>query len=517
MTVRSLALGAIIALTAGPAQAGSLSQEIEYLLQTHPQINAARNEVSAATEGVKSAFSEYLPQMTLFSDYGYQKTDSPGLRAVRNGRDLDTTRDKVTVTITQNLFDGFRRETNNETARLNRTVAEIDLDATRQQVFFEASSAYLNVLRHSQLIDFAVRNEHIIQIQLNLEDERVQRGAGISVDVLQAKSRLQIAKERRIAFEGNLKNAVTRYTQVFGRPPEMGSMMLPPLPVDQVPATLTEAEEAAAAENPTAINSQRAIDIARQRKRGARSPYYPRFDLVGEYNFEQDDEGVLGTRRDYTIKVQANWELFSGFSTRADSAEAAFRYLATIDNNAFVDRKVLEDVRLAWEQLDTTRARVELLENAVNIAIEVHDARQKLREAGKETVMNVLDAENEVFNAQISLVDAEFDGRIALYRLVAALGRLTPGALIEAASVEPDLSFVAWAAGAGASSAAADEEMAGVAAKLENPMPAPVTAPAAPARLVTTPAPPTTRPSAPPPVIGDGDIHPNFQRFWSFE
>ena len=63
------------------------------------------------------------------------------------------------------------------------------------------------------------------------------------------------------------------------------------------------------------------------------------------------------------------------------------------------------------------------------IAAEVHDARRKLREAGQETVINVLDAENEVFNAQITATDAEYDARIAVYRLILGLGRLTPVAL----------------------------------------------------------------------------------------
>ncbi len=92
-------------------------------------------------------------------------------------------------------------------------------------------------------------------------------------------------------------------------------------------------------------------------------------------------------------------------------------------------RGVVQDVGLAWEQLRTVRQRVKLLRNAVTIAAEVHDARRKLREAGQETVINVLDAENEVFYALITATDAEYDARIAVYRLILGLGRLTPAAL----------------------------------------------------------------------------------------
>ena len=145
--------------------------------------------------------------------------------------------------------------------------------------------------------------------------------------------------------------------------------------------------------------------------------------------------------RDASIVLQARWNLFSGFRTRADVAAASHDYLAALDSRNLVARGIVQDVGLAWEQLRTVRQRVELLRNAVTIAAEVHDARRKLREAGQETVINVLDAENEVFNAQIGASDAEYDARIAVYRLILALGRLTPEGLgIQAAAAPAPVS-----------------------------------------------------------------------------
>lgn len=421
----------VLSLVWNPLWGASLTDEISYLLESHPRLNAARNNISAADEGVNRAFGEYLPSLDLFTDYGYEHTDSPGLRSSRNGRALSTARESLSLTLTENLFTGFRREANNETARLNREVAAIEFEGTRQEILFEAVAAYLNVLRHASLIGFAVGNEQNIQRQLKLEDERVRRGSGITVDVLQSKSRLQIAKERRVAFEGNLRNAVARYTQVFGVPPEVASMTTPEAPLDILPANLEEAEEIVLSESPIVANSSRAIDLSRERKRSAAAPYYPEVDLVGQYNYEQDDQGVIGTRRDYVVKVEARWNLFTGFSTRADVADATFRNLAAVDNHAFINRKVIEDVRLSWDQLATVRDRVELLENAVNIASEVYVARNKRHKAGQETLLDLLDAENEVFIAQISAADASFDSRIAVYRMLFAIGRMTPESILD--------------------------------------------------------------------------------------
>ena len=102
-----------------------------------------------------------------------------------------------------------------------------------------------------------------------------------------------------------------------------------------------------------------------------------------------------------------------------------------------MQRETREDVQLAWDRLSTARKRAELLKNAVNIATEVYGARQKLSDVGKETLINVLDAQSEVFTAEIDAVDAEYDSFIAVYRLLLAIGQLQPSVFI----AKKELSF----------------------------------------------------------------------------
>ena len=98
--------------------------------------------------------------------------------------------------------------------------------------------------------------------------------------------------------------------------------------------------------------------------------------------------------------------------------------VARKDTCDFTSRKVIEQTKLAWQALLTARKRSELLENAVNIAAEVFSSRQQLRKAGKETVINVLDAENKVNNTQINYTSASYDERLYVYQLLLAMGLL---------------------------------------------------------------------------------------------
>lgn len=418
--------GMAICAASAPAGAASLADELRLLLDTNPQVQAGHKNVLAAGEGVDEAFGDYLPNLDLRADYGYGYYDLPSRRRTVPPQDsLDGKRESATLTLSQKLWDGGAREANYETAKLQRDAAQVSLDATRQQVMLEGIAAYMNVLRQIRLLELSRQNESNIMTQLSLENERVERGSGIAVDVLQAKSRLQVAKERRVAVEGALREAQARYMQVFGNAADVGAMMRPRPPLDALPQSLDEAIQIAQRENPAVESGEKQIAIAGERRNAAEAGYFPRFDVEVSGNYENDVDGVEGVRRDVTALLRANWNIFNGFATRAAVAKTAFEHAAAQESQAHTRRRVTEQTRVAWEALDTARQRVTLLQNAVNIAEEVYTARQRLREAGKDTALNVLDAENEVFTAKINYIAALFDAQIAAYQVLAAMGKLS--------------------------------------------------------------------------------------------
>ncbi len=424
-----MAAGAIGLWAASPVFAASLEKELAGLMLDHPNIRAAYKTVESLRQGIERAKADYYPQISATADVGSERIDSPAERNQGDGQEGEIssrTPQSGNVTFTQNLFNGFLTTSQVRTARLNRELGQMTLEGTLQNTVFEGITAYVNVLRQKRLIELALENEATIQRQLNLEDERVQRGSGVAVDVLQAKSRLQVAKERRVTFEGGLQDAISRFAQTFNHPPDINAMTDPVPPVEMVPSDLERATDSAIIGNPALGNTSVSIEIARETKRAAKAEFYPVFDLEGQWNFEKHAGAIIGVRRDYSVTLRATWDLFTGFSTRSLLSQASFNVGASKDIHDFTSRKVIEQTRLAWQALMTARERLVLLENAVNIASEVFTSRQKLREAGKETVINVLDAENEVNNAQINFTSASYDERVSVYQLLLAMGLLNP-------------------------------------------------------------------------------------------
>ncbi len=414
-------------LGANSAWGQSLEQELSRLLAMHPTIEAARNDLAASAKGVDVAFSEFLPSVNLTGDGGYEHTNRPNAGTAENPLSID--REKGTVTLTETLFEGFRRTSNYDASKLNRDISEISLDATVQDLLLQGITTYHEVLRQTRLVQLAQANEAKIKLQLDLEDERVSRGAGISVDVLFAKARLQTAKERRVAFQGALRDANTRYIQLFNRAPVVAQMVDPVPPADLLPSGLEEAINIGLNENPDLRAGNRRVELADKQRTIARSDYYPRVDLVGAANWENNVDGIKDIRRDQSVVLQFTWEIFSGFETRARVARASAEYSGSMSRLSDTRRDVAEETGLALSELTTARERVELLQNAIAINGEVFRARKRLRAAGKETTVNVLDAETELNNAQINHTIADYDARVAVYRVLAALGRLTPQTL----------------------------------------------------------------------------------------
>ncbi len=183
------------------------------------------------------------------------------------------------------------------------------------------------------------------------------------------------------------------------------------------------------AENPSVEAAKRTVTLSGEKVNTARSGYFPTLDFVSKIDNSKNRDSIVGRSHDWEFLLQLNWDLFNGFKTQSQVSQAAHDLAASRDTASQAERKASEAVRLAWSQVQTARERVAILENAVNLAYEVWNSRQKMRESGKATVIDVLDAETDITNAQITYLTATFDRKIATYQLLFSLGRLESGNL----------------------------------------------------------------------------------------
>ena len=249
-----MGLGAGILLSAlvfvSVARAEVLSAQIPDLMANDNLVMAAEADVISACEQARVALGNWYPNLDISASYGYES------QKPEKATDTEIVPREVDLTITQMLWDFGANNAILRSARLTLEQAHSVLDATRQNLMLQAVSAYLNVLRAGDVLDFSRQSETNLIRQTGLENALVERGAGFSTDVLQAKVQLAGSSARRVRAEGALQVARNAYREVFGESPgEISSMKSPTLPLDLLPQDVKSAVESSLKDNPHLIAS----------------------------------------------------------------------------------------------------------------------------------------------------------------------------------------------------------------------------------------------------------------------
>lgn len=408
---------------AGTVAAAPLAEELHALVTTHPDISAAKHRLDQAGNRIWEARAPFLPQLRLEGEYGYEETDSPvqrnqGLGSVRQAREVGR------FTVTQKVFDGFRTDGNIKSAIAQEFKSGYDYEFTMQRLMIRGIAAYTNILRRRSLLQIAEETEQAVRAQLGLEQERVSRGSGINVDVLQAETRLQASIERRIDQQNKLDEAIAEYISVFDRAPEPGSMSVPAVPVDMLPATLADALDRAILNNLRLKQSEEEIRDAQQQRKVAMADFMPDIDIVAEGAVENDNESLVGSRKDIFVGLRASWNIFNGFGSFAATRRGSQRIYETMDTHASVGRDVVKRAQIAWQNYTSFRNRQAVAERAAETAERLFHARGRLRGVGRESVVNLLNAETERNAARSRAVIARYNTLLQSYQLLFELGEL---------------------------------------------------------------------------------------------
>lgn len=428
---RSILLGAVayLALMIGtPAQAQSMEETLATTYRTNPQLLADRARLRALDEGVPRALSNWRPTVSLSAEAGR------GRDRLRSENDSSTTTTSfqtrtpqtATVSVRQPLYRGGR--TLAETSRAENLVLQgrAQLQSTEQSVLLDAATAYTNLLQDQAVLDLNINNEQVLQRQLDAARDRFQVGEITRTDVSQAEARLSRARADRIQAEGNLTASRANFLRIVGEPPaRLSPTRTPPV----LPTNEAQALAAAAADNPAVVAARYAERAARDDVDLVAGELLPTVSLQGDLS-RQDEVQTRGFDRDVAeITAVLSVPLYQAGSVDARVREA--KQIASQRRILVEDTlsRAKEDATRTWEALTTARARIQAFQAQIRAnEIALEGVEQEAR-VGSRTVLDVLDAEQELLDAKVSLVRAQRDEIVSGYQLAAAMGRLTAQSL----------------------------------------------------------------------------------------
>ncbi|CAH0525911.1 TolC family outer membrane protein [Vibrio hippocampi] len=415
-----MTVGAFFIAHSLPASSQTLEQAVARTLATNPDIKASYNEYVSKRYEADASGGAYLPKLDLDGGIGYERTDYD--RDDGDNTNEDLTRKELGITLTQLIWDG--NETLND---MDRTAAEAesvryqlladasDIALEVTQIYLESTQAY-EVLRLSEA-NLAVHKEIYSDIK-----KRVDSGIGSTADLSQVEARIAKAHGNLLAAQNNLVDTHTQFTALVGQTPQ--GLNFPRADVTAIAYTVDQAVDIAFEAHPVIKISQVDVDAARFQYDQSKGVNYPTFYIDAGHNWRDDANGNRGTDNETRAMLRMNYNLFNGGSDADRTQSFAHQLNKAKDFRDRSFRQVEEGLRLAWTALDLTTQQKAFLADNVDSTSETLIAYQKQYKIGKRTLLDVLNTENELFEARKGYLDAKYAEQLARYRVMNATGNL---------------------------------------------------------------------------------------------
>ncbi len=405
-------------------QADTLIEVIRQTLETNPDVLVTAHQRLAVDQEHRQAVAGYLPSLELNGGYGRETSDNITTRSRYEGGDVSLNREELGLTLSQMLFDGFHVKQAVEYQNSRIESAAHQVKSTSEQIALLTVEVYLRLFQYHELLELAKDNLVIHQKTLTQISEIVEKGAGRKADVQQSQSRLALASSNLVRAQGELREATYRYQRVTGQLPEFAMLIKPEqqLVEPHLPATIENAIDIALKTHPAMKIAQAELSAAESLHQQTVANFVPHFHLELSATDNKNLDGIQGTNDDLSAMLKMRYNLYRGGADQARREEIAERVSAAKEVIRRTRRTLEEEVSLAWNSLVTIRERLTYLQGHVEATQQVVVSYSEQFKLGQRSLLDVLDSENELFNARSALISGQYTELLSMFRLLSSMG-----------------------------------------------------------------------------------------------
>lgn len=416
-----------LALLAGfgtvPAYAQSFEEALALAYATNPTLESKRAKLRATDEQVPQALSNWRPTVTLKGDYGRMRQESNSATPPDQVRNPHSGK----LTVSQPIFRGGRTFAATGKAENNVLSERALLLGSEQTVLLSAATAYLDNLRDLAVLDLNRNNVQVLKKQLDATRDRFQVGELTRTDVSQAEARLSQAEALRVKAEGDLRTSRASFQTVVGQSPRE---LKDPAQPNGLPTSLEEAAAQARTNSPDVLSAQFTEKAAQKNVALVAGELLPTLSLDADAGRTWRQTGVRARTETVEVLASLSVPIYEGgtatYARVREAKEVAGQRRLEIDQAV---RTAVENATKAWELLETARAQVQSYSDQIKASEIALEGVKREAEVGSRTVLDVLDAEQELLDARVNLVKARRDQMLASFQLKSAVGKLTASEL----------------------------------------------------------------------------------------
>ena len=425
MVRKLISASLVAALMAGTASADTLRDALVSAYNTNPTLTAQREAQKATDANVAIARAAGRPQISASGGLNRDLT--------RRGI-LDTGGSKgptlsVGADLSVPLYSGGAVRNSVSAAKTRVEAGRATLRAVEGDVFTQAVASYMDVIRDRAIVELNQNNVKVLETNLQATQDRFQIGDLTRTDVAQSEARLQLGRSQLATAQGRLTGSEATYRQVIGHAP---GQLAPPPPLPPLPGNADEAVRIALANNPDLISITQQAIAAGYDVGVARAGRLPKLSGVASGNYVNVLRGTepnpltgnsIHTGTSTNVGLNASVPIFQGGLPAARIRQAQAQQGQVLEQVVGTERAVVQTTRSAYANYDAAQKAIQAETVAVQaneLALEGNRAEQSV---GTRTIIEVLNAEQELLNSQVALVTAKRDAYVAGFQLLNAMGQ----------------------------------------------------------------------------------------------
>ncbi len=399
----------------------TLNQAVSVGVMTNPEYGRVAASRRATDEELNQAKALYLPSIDLRADGGFERTDSASTRATGDD-DHTFSRYDSQLTLTQMLFDGWRTKYENQRQK-NRVQSSANrVRETSELTGLDIVETFLEVMRQRELLAITRDNVGEHKAIMGMIEEGVNAGRSTAADLEQIKARLAAANAQESTVRQQLRNAESTFQRRVGDMPK--DLVMPAVPVNAIAPDVETEVKQTLAQSPTLAVRSSDIEVAYNEYKGAGSTLYPEVDLQLGARQGNDLGGIRGNDQSESALVVMNWNLYRGGGDVARVREFKHRHQQSKEERAIATRQAEDDVRQTWASMVSAGERAQEFSNQAAANGEVVRAYKDQFNLDRRTLLDVLDAQNELFVSRSNTINAEYLEIFSVFRLLALKGEL---------------------------------------------------------------------------------------------
>jgi len=411
------------------AQALTLKECVIEAINTNPTVQERLKNYRATQQDLNVAESEYYPKLDLRLAVGFNKQgmlkDKPSKDWNHIVFENDYGNYESSITLTQNLFDGFGTTNKVDYQEARILAAAYNYVEKANDIAFKMTNAYLNVIKSYELLQTARENVQINESIYSKVKDLFESGLTTDSEVKKIQSALSLARSNLTVQMNNTKDNEYSFRRILGRMPNIAELEKPEMNL-VMPDSIERAALYAVNHNPSLIVSRYNIKGAQSLWKQHKKEYYPTIDLEVSQTYNDFESSPAIDQADdrFKARIVMNYNIFRGGADAANVQKDISKINQEIEIKRDLKRQVIEGLDLSWNAYEMVGLQLKDLREYSQFSEKTLELYKEEYDLGRRSLLDLLSSQNDVINSRSQIITAEYDRLFAKYRILDAMGLL---------------------------------------------------------------------------------------------